>query len=172
MRSIDTGALPGPEPRGVCSGTGSRDVLVFGSIAPQLDAGRAKRQAVRGPGAGCYRERRPASCTRATVRSLLAYGSEAAFEPWSYAILHFAMMCATGNVVHDIEKYGLAEETGEMTLQDAISALVEARQGGLAPLGAADLLANWKTARADYAEGGTDVLHENLCHISFLQITA
>lgn len=57
-----------------------------------------------------------------------------------------------GHVADDIEKYGRAVEDGEMTLQEAVTALVVARDGGLGPLGAADLLANWKTARSEYAE--------------------
>ena len=61
------------------------------------------------------------------------------------------MIGVMDNVVDDAEKYGLAVEAGEMTFQQAISALVEARRGALAPLGAADLLANWRIARADYA---------------------
>lgn len=65
------------------------------------------------------------------------------------------------HVVDDIEKYGRAVEDGEMTLQEAVSALVAARKGGLAPLGAADLLANWKTARSEYAEVAPDVLPED-----------
>ncbi|WP_406403302.1 hypothetical protein [Streptomyces uncialis] len=39
-----------------------------------------------------------------------------------------------------------------MTFEKGVAALVEARQGGLGPLGAADLLSNWKAAPADYAE--------------------
>ncbi|MFI1203545.1 hypothetical protein ACH4VR_29635 [Streptomyces sp. NPDC020883] len=66
-----------------------------------------------------------------------------------------------GNVVDDIVKYGQAVDAGEMTFEEAVSALVEARHGGLAPLGAADLLANWKTARAEYAELGADVRPED-----------
>ncbi|MEU8550938.1 hypothetical protein AB0C81_28830 [Streptomyces roseoverticillatus] len=64
----------------------------------------------------------------------------------------FAMMGARQNLVDDIETYGRAVDAGDMTLQAAISALVEARQGVLAPLGAADLLANWKTAHIEYEE--------------------
>ena len=66
-----------------------------------------------------------------------------------------------GYVVDDIERYGRAVEDGEMTLQDAVSALVAASKGGLAPLGAADLLANWKTAQSEYDEAASDVLPED-----------
>jgi hypothetical protein len=57
-----------------------------------------------------------------------------------------------GHVVDDIEKYGRAVEVGEMSSQEAVSALVAARGGGLTPLGATDLLANWKTARSEYTK--------------------
>ncbi|MFG3429442.1 hypothetical protein [Streptomyces californicus] len=53
-------------------------------------------------------------------------------------------------LVDDIEKYGRPGR-GEITLLEAVTALVAARDGNLAPLGAADLLANWKTARAELA---------------------
>lgn len=62
------------------------------------------------------------------------------------------------NVEDDIERYGRAVDAGEMTFQEGVSALVEARQGGLAPLGAADLLAHWKTARTEYAQVAPTVL--------------
>uniref|UniRef100_A0AAU2UZ40 Uncharacterized protein n=1 Tax=Streptomyces sp. NBC_00003 TaxID=2903608 RepID=A0AAU2UZ40_9ACTN len=65
------------------------------------------------------------------------------------------------DVEDDVEKYGRAVDAGEMTFQEAVSALVEARQGGLAPLGAADLLGNWKTVRADYAKAESRVLPED-----------
>ncbi|MFE4829916.1 hypothetical protein [Streptomyces sp. NPDC056672] len=69
----------------------------------------------------------------------------------------------------DVEKYGLAVEAGTMTFKDAISALVKARQGALAPLGAADLLANWKTIRAAY-EPAADVLPADPAeHLAFVK---
>ncbi|MFI6530702.1 hypothetical protein [Streptomyces uncialis] len=75
-----------------------------------------------------------------------------------------------GNVVDDIEKYGRAIEDGEMTLQEAVSALVAASNGGLAPLGAADLLANWKTTRSEYAEVAPDVLPQDPDeHLAFVK---
>lgn len=65
------------------------------------------------------------------------------------------------DVEEDVETYGRAVDADEITFQEAVSALVEARQGGLAPLGAADLLANWKTARADYARAERRILPED-----------
>lgn len=57
-----------------------------------------------------------------------------------------------------------------MTLQDAVSALVAASKGGLAPLGAADLLANWRTAGSGYAEVAPDVLPEDPDeHLAFVK---
>ncbi|MEU9420988.1 hypothetical protein [Streptomyces sp. NPDC048272] len=73
-------------------------------------------------------------------------------------------------MANDIEKYGRAVEVGEMTLQEAVSALVAARKGGLAPLGAADLLVNWKTARSEYVELAPDVLPEDPDeHLAFVK---
>lgn len=57
-----------------------------------------------------------------------------------------------GYIIENIEKYGRAVESNEMPLQEAVTALVAASNGGLAPLGAADLLVNWRTARSEYAE--------------------
>ncbi|MBV6700224.1 hypothetical protein KV557_24495 [Kitasatospora aureofaciens] len=75
-----------------------------------------------------------------------------------------------GHVVDDIEKYGRAVEDGEMTLQEAVSALVAASKGGLAPLGAADLLANWRTDRSEYAEVAPDVLPKDPDeHLAFVK---
>lgn len=75
-----------------------------------------------------------------------------------------------GNIVNDIEKYGLAVEAGEMTFQEAISALVKASQGGLAPLGAADLLANWKPDRARSAGAAPNPLPEDPAeHLTFVK---
>jgi hypothetical protein len=65
------------------------------------------------------------------------------------------------DVEDDVEKFGRAVDAGELTFQAAVSALIEARQDGLAPLGAADLLANWKTVRADYAKSERRVLPED-----------
>lgn len=75
-----------------------------------------------------------------------------------------------GHVADDIEKYGRAVEDGAMTLQEAVTALVAARDGGLAPLGAADLLVNWKTARSEYAEVAPDILPEDPDeHLAFVK---
>ncbi|MER6684555.1 hypothetical protein [Streptomyces olivaceoviridis] len=75
-----------------------------------------------------------------------------------------------GHAVNDIETYGRAVEDGAMTLQEAVTALVTASEGGLAPLGAADLLANWKTARSEYAEVAPDVLPEDADeHLAFVK---
>ncbi|GGV54912.1 hypothetical protein [Streptomyces spectabilis] len=68
---------------------------------------------------------------------------------------------SVGDVEDDAETYGRAVDAGEMTFEEAVSALVEAQQGGLTPYGAADLLANWKTVRADYARAERFVLPEN-----------
>ncbi|MFK0142456.1 hypothetical protein [Streptomyces murinus] len=66
-----------------------------------------------------------------------------------------------GHAVGDIEKYGRAVDDGEMTLQEAVTALVAVSDGGLAPLGAADLLVNWKAAHSEYAKVAPDVLPES-----------
>ncbi|MFJ4703022.1 hypothetical protein ACIP5N_33210 [Streptomyces sp. NPDC088768] len=65
-----------------------------------------------------------------------------------------------GYTASDIETYGRAVDAGEVTLEEAVSALVAASEGDLAPLGAADLVANWSTA-LEYAEVGPDVLPED-----------
>ncbi|MEU5085100.1 MULTISPECIES: hypothetical protein [Streptomyces] len=69
-----------------------------------------------------------------------------------------------GYTVSDIEKYGRAVDAGEVTLEEAVSSLVAASEGGLAPLGAADLVANWRTARLEYAEVAPDVLPDDPDH--------
>lgn len=75
-----------------------------------------------------------------------------------------------GYAVDDIEKYGRAVEDGEMTLKEAVSVLVAAREGGLTPLGAADLLANWRTACSEYAAPRSDVLPEDPDeHLAFVK---
>ncbi|MFF8786949.1 hypothetical protein [Streptomyces sp. NPDC015125] len=56
-----------------------------------------------------------------------------------------------GTTMYEVEKYGNAVDAGELTFEEAVSLLVEARCG-LARLGAADLLANWRTARDDKTE--------------------
>lgn len=54
-------------------------------------------------------------------------------------------------LIDDIEFYGRAVAAGEMTLDAATKALVTASNGGLTSTGAADVLGNWQTARADYS---------------------
>lgn len=52
----------------------------------------------------------------------------------------------------DIEFYGRAADTGDMTRDEAVTALAEHHPGGLTALGAADCIANWQTARGAYQE--------------------
>ncbi|MEU9535848.1 hypothetical protein AB0D00_26515 [Streptomyces sp. NPDC048213] len=75
-----------------------------------------------------------------------------------------------GYTASDIEMYGRAVDAGEVTLEEAVSALVAASEGGLAPLGAADLVTNWRTVRREYTEVASDVLPEDPDqHLAFVK---
>ncbi|MGW9238141.1 hypothetical protein ACWGRL_05295 [[Kitasatospora] papulosa] len=50
----------------------------------------------------------------------------------------------------DIEFYGRAADAGDMTRDEAITALAEQHAGGLTTAGAADCIANWQTVRGEY----------------------
>ena len=54
-------------------------------------------------------------------------------------------------LVDQIESLGLAVDEGLITREEAIASLVEWSEGGLTPLGAADLLATWRNARVRYS---------------------
>lgn len=62
-------------------------------------------------------------------------------------------------LVDDIEFYGRAVAAGEMDREQAAAALVKAGGGGIKPLGAADLIANWQTARSSYEHEASRAFH-------------
>lgn len=62
-------------------------------------------------------------------------------------------------LIDDIEFYGRAVDAGEMTREAAATAVVEASNGGLTQLGAARLIANWQTARAQYEDSFNQAFH-------------
>lgn len=53
-------------------------------------------------------------------------------------------------LIDDIEFYGRAVTAGDMTLDDAINALVKASSNGLKPPSARNEILNWQTSRARY----------------------
>lgn len=53
-------------------------------------------------------------------------------------------------LVDQLESLGLAMDQGLISREEAVALLVEFRQGGLTPLGAADMLREWPEARARY----------------------
>lgn len=55
-------------------------------------------------------------------------------------------------LIDDIEFYGRAVAAGDMTRDAATEALTLASNGGLTPTGAASVIDNWQTARADYSQ--------------------
>ncbi|MET4670817.1 hypothetical protein [Streptomyces sp. PvR018] len=64
-------------------------------------------------------------------------------------------------IVDDIEFFGRAADAGDMTRDAAIRALAAASGGSLTELGAASLIDNWQTARADY-EAAYETAADNL----------
>jgi hypothetical protein len=58
-------------------------------------------------------------------------------------------------LIHDIERYGRAVDTGEMTRDAAAQAPTDASSGGLTLHGAGTALDNWQTARAQYQQAFT-----------------
>jgi hypothetical protein len=59
-------------------------------------------------------------------------------------------------VIDDIEFYGRAVDAAEMDHDSAVRKLVDASNGGLTEIGAANLITNWTTARSDYERSGFD----------------